>query len=354
MSKSLIELISKAWNNNILFSLVLELTNACDLRCVFCYTDHDQRGKRLSLEQFYSLLDAGRKLGTIYLTLTGGEPTLHKNFFSIGSYAAEKGYCLRIKTHAAYSDSRIIQRIKQEIDPLWIDISLHGADEETYEATTGVKGSFKRFLRNLAEFASLDCRIQLLSPLTTINYHQVGKMVDLANSLGLPLRFDPQITPRNNGDKSTNIYSLDEENLAEYYRYVNTTLYPEFDFADPESLDLNRDSIESRYCCGAGAGSLTIDPFGNVFPCVAWRTSLGSIRNQSLDEIWLTSQTLNLVREKNEIAENFRKINLDKIGTVLFCPGRAIQEEGKPDILYSDVVVHNRVQKKIKKNKKNA
>jgi len=344
MSKSLIELITKAWDNNILFSVVLELTNSCDLNCLFCYTDHSKRGKRLTLQKYLSLLDDARDLGAIYLTLTGGEPTLNKNFLEIGAYARRKGFCIRVKTHAAFHDNGLISRIHNEIDPMWIDISIHGATAEIYEKTTGVQGSFKRFLNNVESIAAIGCKVQLLCPLTTINYSQVKEMIALAKIFNVPIRFDPQITPRNNGDLSTSQYALDIEALKTHYLIVNDLFPVKLDFADTESTDDFRESINSRYCCGAGAGSLTIDPWGNVLPCVAWRTTVGDLWTHSLKKIWLSSDTLTTIRDLNEHAESFRKKNLDKIGTVLYCPGRALQETGTVEKLYDDILRQNTAQ----------
>ncbi|MBN2381528.1 radical SAM protein [bacterium] len=363
MTESLIGLITKAWNNHILFSMVLELTNRCDLNCVFCYTNHSKKGKRLTKEKYFSLIDQGRDLGTIYLTLTGGEPTLHKDFFAIGSYAARKGYCLRIKTHGSFGDVNLIERIKQEINPMWIDLSFHGSTAEIYEKTTQVKGSFQRFMTNLDKFTTTGARLQLLCPLTRLNFHQVKEMIDLSKQFNLPIRFDPQITPRDNGNRSSQIYALNFDELVQHYQTLMDydpamqKFTQEIDSPDFESTDTIRAKIISKYRCGAGVGSLTIDPFGYALPCVAWRDQIGNLWHNSLHQIWMSSSKLQKIRMQNETAENFFQENHERIGPVLFCPGRALTELGTVTELYDDIDRQNHAQIKsgfLKKNKKNA
>ncbi len=44
--------IARAWTENRLMSVLLELTYACNLDCTFCYNDLTIGGQRLSLKQY--------------------------------------------------------------------------------------------------------------------------------------------------------------------------------------------------------------------------------------------------------------------------------------------------------------
>ena len=48
---------------------------------------------------------------------------------------------------------------------------------------------------------------------------------------------------------------------------------------------------------GTGRSGLMVDPYGNVFPCALWFRNLGNVREQSITEIWETSQELQAVRQ---------------------------------------------------------
>ena len=70
----------------------LELTYRCNWRCVFCYNPrhHDQRG--LSGAEWIGVLDELRALGTLYVSLTGGEPLTHPEFFAIARGVRERAF----------------------------------------------------------------------------------------------------------------------------------------------------------------------------------------------------------------------------------------------------------------------
>jgi len=68
---------------------LLEITSACNLRCPMCFAESGPGGRHLTLEQCRAAVDAlveaeGRPE---ILQLSGGEPTLHPQFFAILDYA---------------------------------------------------------------------------------------------------------------------------------------------------------------------------------------------------------------------------------------------------------------------------
>ncbi|MFC1849130.1 radical SAM/SPASM domain-containing protein [candidate division CSSED10-310 bacterium] len=337
MSHSLLELVSKAWNNHILLSLSLELTYTCDLNCLFCYNDKNKRGRPLTLSKYQQILTQAREMGCLYLTLTGGEPTLHKDFFSIGAFAARAGYFIRLKTHGVFDDLEMVKKIKAELNPAWIDISLHGATAQTYENTTQKSGSYALLLRNLELITAEGIRTRLVCVLTKYNQRQVADIIKIGQQFNMPVNFDLQISPRDNGDISPFHYSAEVEAIAAYFALIKQYDAGTFDFADSESSDLKRSHIRSRYCCGAGAGNLNIDPYGTVFPCIGWKRALGNLRQQNIADLWQNASALQQVRSDNKQAQQFRAENQAKIGRAIYCPGRAELETGSVCSIYQNL-----------------
>lgn len=351
MSRSLAELISLAWENHVLLNLMLELTYACDLRCSFCYNDRTRRGRPLTLEKYRELLADARRLGSLYLTLTGGEPTLHKDFFSIGQFAKEQGYSIRIKSHGAYPDGGIIRKIKSEIDPFGMDISIHGADAATHDALTRVPGSFDRLIKNLEMLNRVGLRTSLRCVITRLNQWQLEEILKIGETFGMPVQFTAEVTARDDGDPSPFDLAPDFEGVVHYFSMIANMRDEKMDFVDMDATDRYRSLLVTRYNCGAGTGSLTVDPYGDVLPCVAWRRPLGSLWNLSVREIWEGSDLLSGIRVENEKARKFKEKHDDIIQGLLFCPGRAEREKGNPLTSYEDLVTMGNALKEAKKKK---
>ncbi|HPD60977.1 MAG TPA: hypothetical protein PKV48_04350, partial [Thermodesulfobacteriota bacterium] len=55
------------------FSVVFEITDRCNLKCLHCYQENGGK-EELNFHEIKVILDDLEKLGTLKVTLTGGEP----------------------------------------------------------------------------------------------------------------------------------------------------------------------------------------------------------------------------------------------------------------------------------------
>ena len=128
---SLANLTPRIWEENVLFTVLVELTYKCNLDCFFCYNDRSIQGTPLSTGQYFRLMEDLRDMQVLNLVLSGGEPLAHPDFFKIGAKARELGFVVRIKSNGHALTQRLASRLKREVDPFGIDISLHGASAES-------------------------------------------------------------------------------------------------------------------------------------------------------------------------------------------------------------------------------
>src|SRR5712675_3263368 len=98
MSVLVAEMAAKALKLNIPLSVQLDLTYRCNERCVHCYLDHDDHGEMTTAE-IKDVLEQLAEAGTFFLTLSGGEVLMRRDFFEILEYARELKFNVRIKTN---------------------------------------------------------------------------------------------------------------------------------------------------------------------------------------------------------------------------------------------------------------
>lgn len=65
--------------NDFLRSIHIEIANACNERCVHCYIPHEYKNSVIDSELFNKIVEDGKKMNIIHVTLSGGEPLLHKD-----------------------------------------------------------------------------------------------------------------------------------------------------------------------------------------------------------------------------------------------------------------------------------
>ncbi|HYC62216.1 MAG TPA: radical SAM protein [Thermoanaerobaculia bacterium] len=309
------DLVGRTWDENRLFSVLIELTYRCNLDCFFCYNDLGLRGKPLAFEQYDTLLRDLASMDVLNVALSGGEPLAHPDFFRIGARARELGFLVRVKSNGHALRGELARRLRDEVDPFVIEVSLHGATAATHDRQTRVPGSFMRLIENLRELQELGLRVKVNSTLTIWNEAETAEMYALTDSLGLPLRFDLQVSPNDNGDRTPlNVAPTDEgiRNLMRIEDARMATL--------PPMPDLVVTAAPSSKHCGAGSAAVAIDPYGNVYPCVQWRRAVANLHQRSIVDVWADS--FGGIRRETEEAK--RVVSSHPRGPLLnFCPGLA-------------------------------
>jgi mycofactocin biosynthetic radical S-adenosylmethionine protein MftC len=339
---SLARVLATTWRENLLFSVLVELTYRCNLDCFFCYNDLGARGEPLRREEYLQLFADLAEMGVLNLTLSGGEPLAHPDFLLLGGRARELGFVVRVKSNGHALRGELARRVRDEVDPFLVEVSLHGATAGTHDRQTRVPGSFDRLLANLREASALGLRLKLNSTLTAWNEGEIGGMFALADSLALPLQVDPEVTPRDDGDRTPLAVAPSREGVGRLF---------ELQFERGRAAEAGGAAVEVarggddgtvpvplHKHCGAGSAGIAVDPYGNVYPCVQWRRPVGNLHRQRIGEIWRESAGLREVRELTVEAKRL----VDGYGPggafLNFCPGTAAAAAGDPLRMYPTAV----------------
>ena len=127
----------------------VEITNICNLNCRSCYNRSGLNHTRceLSYEEFARLADRlTDEFGCNHITLSGGEPTLHRDFETL----LDKLYSLPISVSIVTNGTTNCKRICDEYNNgrLAIQLSLDGSTDEINAETRG-SGNFEKTVRFL-------------------------------------------------------------------------------------------------------------------------------------------------------------------------------------------------------------
>jgi mycofactocin biosynthetic radical S-adenosylmethionine protein MftC len=297
----------------------LELTYRCNWRCVFCYNPRHFDRAATSAAHWISVLDELRLLGTLTVTFTGGEPMAHPGFFEIAEAARQRAFAVMIFTNGALINEDAADRLAR-LDPLVVELSLHGACAETHDRTTATPGSFDRMRAALGHLRARGVRVQVKTPVTRLNIHELDEMVALVSSLQLPHRIDPTMTPRDDGDLSPLDYSVDAEGLQKTYRVLA-------ELGKLPSVQRHEGGIN----CGLGRITLAVDPDGNVFPCLQWRKApLGNVKEGRLSEMWHASASRQEAADVSSAVNETMRASGSALASFPFCPALAFQRTGDP------------------------
>jgi MoaA/NifB/PqqE/SkfB family radical SAM enzyme len=294
----------------------LELTYACNWRCVFCYNPRHHDLGRMGGSEWLAVLDELRVLGSLYVTLTGGECLTHPDFLEIARGVRERAMALRVLTNGALLDDALADELAGLHAS--VEMSIHGARAETHDRATARPGSFAAMIAAAQRLRSLGVEVLLKTPLTSINEDEIAELVALVEGLGLPYRIDATLTPRDDGDRSPLAFAASAAGLERAMR---------LSLARGHLPRTERD--RGGVNCGTGRITLTVDPEGNVYPCMQWRkSSLGNVRLVPLRELWRTSPVREEAAATAHAANEAMLDHAGALATFPFCPALAFQRTG--------------------------
>ena len=120
----------------------LSISDVCNFKCGYCLPNGYQKNKGdnrkfLSLDEIERLAKGLSELGVSKISLTGGEPTIRKDFFEILKILKKKsGIKKTVVTTNGYKLDQIAEKlVESEIDG--INISIDSLNKEVFKKVTG-------------------------------------------------------------------------------------------------------------------------------------------------------------------------------------------------------------------------
>jgi radical SAM protein with 4Fe4S-binding SPASM domain len=298
----------------------LDITYRCNERCVHCYLDHDDHGEMTTAE-IKDVLDQLAEAGTFFLTLSGGEVLMRRDFFEILEHARRLLFNVRVKTNGVMIRTQEAQRLR-ELGVEQIQISIYSHRPEVHDAITKLPGSLKRSVAAIRFLKSQGLKVTIANVLMTANMRDHAGVQALARELGVTYTLDPTITPKMDGDTSVLRLRIPGSELNAVFHNKDLVGNVEEFCAPPPPPG---EDVMEGYPCSAGHTAAYITPYGDVFPCVQFPLPSGNVRRQKFMDIWRDSPELNEVRSIR--AKDLPVCSTCRhVGTCTRCPGLAYME----------------------------
>jgi len=295
-------------------STILELTYDCNLDCLHCYQT-PKKGRELTYEEVKSVLDQLAGLGCLYVSFSGGEPLVRRDFFKLAQYARKKNFALRLMSNGTLITRQVARRLAR-LGFECVDLSIYGANPATHDRFAGIPGSFRKMMDGIENLRASRVSVRLKMTVNRFNVRQLARIRTMARRLGADFQAEPYITPRNNSDLTPLEYRIapeDAGHVAAHFVKANKKY-----FCEGQRIGL---------VCNAARSVMAISPTGEVYPCEGMQISAGNIRKKALVDIWQKSPVLNRIRALKE--EHFLECYRCSLRKYCFkCMGLANLEKG--------------------------
>lgn len=312
-------------------SALIELTYRCNLSCRHCYLLPTQlhpkspsQKSSLTVKEWTNIFTQLADSGTLFLTFTGGEVLLYPNFLELLKIARNQRFAFRVFTNGTLITREIVKKLSR-LDPFEVELSIYASDPGLHDLITGRKGSFQKTFEAIKLLKNEGIKVNLKTPVMTLNQKEVKPLRDLARDLDVLIQFSYVLSPRDDGNPAPLKLQLKT-------REIRAGLSREYDSGSCPDLTPNPGRKPGDPICSAGKNSLAISPEGKVYPCVQIRREAGDLRKKKFAEIWRKSPVLREIREMT-MARVPECLSCRDLGFCSLCPGMPLilsNEVGKP------------------------
>ncbi len=290
--------------------VIWNLIRRCNLTCRHCYTtstDIDFPGE-LTTAEIFQVMDDLKHFKVPVLILSGGEPLLHPDIFTISRRAKEMGFYVALSSNGTLINSDNIIQIA-ETGYQYIGISLDGVGD-THDRFRQKKGSFAASMAAIRLCRDHGIKAGIRFTLTRENVEDFPAMLKLMEDEAIDKFYLSHLNYGGRGNKNRQddtAYTMTRQVMDRLFetclRWQKQGISKEIvtgnNDADavyffhwvkkkfPEQAAQIRARLEQWGGNASGVNVANIDNLGQVHPDTFWwHYNLGNVRDRAFSEIW--------------------------------------------------------------------
>ncbi len=332
------------------FQVVWNITRACNLKCLHCYESAGVKGSdELTTEEALRGIDILADAGVLILAFSGGEPTIRPDILQLIKRSSDRGMFTAMATNAVLLSSRKRVHEFQKAGLQFAQISLDGLNPETHDRFRGVPGTFEKTVQGIKNCVAEGLFVEMATTATRYNLKEIPEMIDFASKLGVNwfmlYNFVPtgrgaeiiesDLTPDEREDvlkvcwNKMKVSGIDVLSTAPQFARIaqeaearltltgdaaaiaagvgdeGKTVIPTH-FYNPHLSGQLKQLAEFIGGCGAGRFYLSLEPNGDMFPCVFFphedAVRVGNLFKDDFEKVWRNSELFWKIREKEKLA----------------------------------------------------
>lgn len=271
-------------------SSFLEITSNCNLKCKHCYNNSCNKNiQEIDYKKICEIIDELKQNGVYSVTISGGEPTIHRDFEKVIEYLACSNLNICLNTNGIFITEKICQKL-HGLGIKDIQISVDGL-EKTHDIIRG-SGNFKKTFNSIMNAIKFGLNVRIGYTVNALNYLELDSFFEKISSIDIKsiavYRFVPTSHRNINFEldlKKEQLSHISNNliNLRRKYSNSHFNIY----FEDLSFFTFLHDaSLLERTHCLAGIGQITISYTGDVLMCPHLRRPSINGKSISLKESW--------------------------------------------------------------------
>jgi len=278
-----------------LTNLHIEITSRCNEKCIHCYIPRDHRRGDIELSTFQDLLRQCNEMNVLHLTISGGEPMMHRDFIDILRMCREQEFSVNVLSNLTHLTDKILAEMKSNY-LLCVQVSLYSMNPEIHDNITKLKGSFHKTKSAILKLIENDVPLQIACPIMKNNKGCYQDVIDWAKENKIHAGDDYVVLAKYNHSIENLSCRLSLEEVEELL-WEKVHKDPKY-LKQIEHMALKRAKASAQdNVCSVCHSSICVNERGNVYPCAGWQDYVaGNVKSMSLHDIWLYSEKIKYLR----------------------------------------------------------
>lgn len=312
-------------------SIIFMITDKCNCNCFFCSRNNLSRQYyEPNIQDIYNVFDIlSQAYPSSKLIISGGEPTLSKNFLKILKYATLKFEKIEIQTNGTFS-----QQIADELkiflnENVYLQFSLDGV-ERFHDLIRG-DGVFGKVVDNLLYLQDFYSHLSISTTVTPLNIESALELTKYLNGYKfrrLTVSYVQPLNPKNERVLSSATWNKFVDALLRccYYRVDISKLY-DFELMD-KFLETGK-KWNGIVNCGRGITHFYVTPTFDVVPCTCTNFTVGNLLSDDIAKIRKELALIEkIVVDTKSVCSKCKYLQICNGG----CPGLSMKVFGKENM----------------------
>lgn len=166
---------------------VIEVTEACNFNCKWCYVmDSDIRNKPryMGKEVLFRIVDILANSGIKQITYSGGETLMYPYLYEAVEYASQKGLIVHVNSNGYFLTEEMAKKLSK-LGLTQIEMNIESLSPEEHDYVRGKGGSFKRVVRAFEYALDNGITCVAMSVMTTRNVNEIPDIIKFIRSKGI-------------------------------------------------------------------------------------------------------------------------------------------------------------------------
>jgi MoaA/NifB/PqqE/SkfB family radical SAM enzyme len=261
-----------------------QLNSTCNLDCLHCCEEagHSMPDE-LTREEIMDFCQQIVELGVPYVAISGGEPMLHPDFFTISEFLRSHGTSLKVETNGLLIDKEAAKRFA-ELGFRSVQVSVDGATPQAFERLR-LRGSWQKTIDACQYLVEAGVNTEIVFVPTKFNIHETGDVIEMAYQMGIYGFYTGKIMRIGRAAQNWDILCPSDEEYEKFFEILQAK-QAKYD-GKMKVYYYPYDVIEElKYRLEYPSASLLVIPNGKVKIIGPLPFICGDLRQQSLAEIW--------------------------------------------------------------------